>query len=150
MHNSNILQEPETIELGKTYCWQKSGNRNKLVEKKDTFQYVPLLDSLASLMQNKDVYNEVLHNNNLQCPLITCAKFVQISKSHQRDDNLLEDFYDGSLLKSHPVFKDDHTALQLIAYYDDVEVCNPLGSHRGVNKLGNLVVGSTPAAQAQP
>lgn len=44
------------------------------------------------------------------------------------------------MLKSHPVFKDDPLALQLIAYYDDVEVCNPLGSHRGINKLGNLLI----------
>ena len=30
--------------------------------------------------------------------------------------------------------------LQLIFYYDDVEICNPLGSKRSVQKLGMLHV----------
>lgn len=38
-------------------------------------------------------------------------------------------------------------ALQIIMYHDDVEVCNPLGSYRGVHKLGKsalqLVILST-------
>ena len=43
------------------------------------------------------------------------------------------------MFKSHPLFKEDPLALQIIAYYDDVEVCNPLGSHRGINKLGKMI-----------
>ena len=42
------------------------------------------------------------------------------------------------MFKSHPLFKDEPLALQVIAYYDDVEVCNPLGSHHGKNKLGEM------------
>ena len=59
--------------------------------------------------------------------------FVQMFKSHKRDDGLIGDFCDGSLFKCHPLFQHDPLAIQLITYY---EVCNPLGSHRGVNKLG--------------
>ena len=61
---------------------------------------------------------------------------MKIFSSHQRQDEFIEDFCDGSMFKSHPLFKDEPLALQVIAYYDDVEVCNPLGSHHGTNKLG--------------
>ena len=39
--------------------WKKSGPRKKLVENKDTFQYVPLLENLASILQNKGILIEV-------------------------------------------------------------------------------------------
>lgn len=123
------------------YTWQKSGNTKKLVEKKETFQYVPLMDTLASLMRNKDIYNEVSYMY-IGCSYVNMENVwkiyvhCQISKPHQRDDGLIGDFCDGSLFKSHPLFQCDPLALQLITYYDEVEVCNPLGSHRGVNKLG--------------
>ena len=61
---------------------------------------------------------------------------LQVSKSHKRGDDLIGDFCDGLLFKCHPLFQHDPLALQLITYYDEVEVCNPLGSHRGTNKLG--------------
>ena len=57
-------------------------------------------------------------------------------KTHARSDENLEDICDGSLLKSHELFSQNPLALQLILYYDDVEVCNPLGSYRSVHKLG--------------
>lgn len=57
-------------------------------------------------------------------------------RGHQRNDNLLSDFCDGKYYKSHDLFSKDHTALQLIVYYDDVEVCNPLGSRAKKHKLG--------------
>jgi hypothetical protein len=34
------------------------------------------------------------------------------------------------------IFSKDHTALQIILYYDELEVCNPLGSRRKKHKLG--------------
>ena len=35
------------------------GSKRKLVETKDTFQYVPLLSGLQSLLKNDDVCHEV-------------------------------------------------------------------------------------------
>ena len=49
-------------------------------------------------------------------------------RGHQRHDELLADYCDATAYKSHPLFSDDCQALQIMAYYDDVEVCNPLGS----------------------
>ena len=48
----------------------------------------------------------------------------------------LLDFCDGTLFKEHPLFGTDSEALQIVIYYDDVEVVNPLGSYRGIHKLG--------------
>ena len=48
----------------------------------------------------------------------------------------LSDFCDGEVYTNHPIFSADSNAIQIVLYYDDVEVANPLGSHRGVHKLG--------------
>ena len=51
---------------------------------------------------------------------------------------LLTDFCDGTLFKSHPLFSVEHHALQIVGYYDDLEVVNPLGSYTKKHKLGCL------------
>ena len=43
---------------------------------------------------------------------------------------------DGSQFKSHPLCKNDKNALQIVAYYNELEVCNPLGAAAKVHKLG--------------
>ena len=53
-------------------------------------------------------------------------------------DGYLRDYRDGQLFKEHPLFSNDNQALQLIIYFDEVEVANPLGAHRGVHKLGKV------------
>lgn len=65
--------------------------------------------------------------------------FLQIFHERNPVDGYMYDFQDGQLFHQHPLFKDDNNALQLIAYYDDVETSNPLGSYRIKHKLGKLV-----------
>lgn len=60
----------------------------------------------------------------------------QVLRGHQRQDSLLGDYCDGAYYKSHPLFSKDSSALQVFIYYDDVEVCNPLGSRAKKHKLG--------------
>ena len=48
----------------------------------------------------------------------------------------MEDFCDGSLFKNHPLFSVDPYALQIIGYFDELEICNPLGSHVKKHKVG--------------
>lgn len=52
-------------------------------------------------------------------------------------DGFLYDIINGSLFKSHPLFsvKPSASALQIILYTDEIEICNPLGLHASVNKL---------------
>ena len=55
------------LTLGTSYCdikvnlqVQKRGTKRQPVESVDTCQYVPLLENLEWLLQNKDFYNEVM------------------------------------------------------------------------------------------
>ena len=54
----------------------------------------------------------------------------------QESGELLHDFSDGAVFKQHEFFKSNPCGLQIIAYYDEVETCNPLGSSSGKYKLG--------------
>lgn len=53
---------------------------------------------------------------------------------------MLRDFCDGSVIGKHGLFSCHVNALQILLYYDDVEVVNPIGSHRKVHKLGLLSI----------
>lgn len=96
-----------------------SGSKTRLKEKHDTFQYVSLLTTLKRLLCDDSVIKEIEDFPNRIC-----------------SNGLLEDFCDGSMYREHPVFSTDQHALQIIAYYDEVEMCNPLGSHVKKHKLG--------------
>lgn len=54
------------------------------------------------------------------------------------DDNVLSDFCDGSFFKDHPLYSIDTHALQIVAFFDELEVINPIGSFVKKHKLGCL------------
>ena len=58
---------------------------------------------------------------------------------HTLDSDTLEDYCDGQVFKSHPLFSIHKNALQIYFYYDDLEVCNPLGSKAKIHKLGKEI-----------
>ena len=62
-------------------------------------------------------------------------QLVQVLYGHHRQDQLLSDYCDGIAYKSH-LFSAVPSSLEVLAYYDDVEVCNPLGSRAKNHKLG--------------
>ena len=66
----------------------------------------------------------------------TFLKILQVFRSHARSDGLLADFCDGSIFKDHQLFQAHRDALQFLVYFDELEVCNPLGSHANMHKLG--------------
>ena len=55
---------------------------------------------------------------------------------HSRQDDIMEDYCDGSQFKQHPLFPNELHLLQVMLYFDEVEVCNPLGSSAKIHKLG--------------
>ena len=57
-------------------------------------------------------------------------------KNHARTDGLIGDYCDGSFVKNHEYFRRNINALQLVMYFDEVEACDPLASHKGQHKLG--------------
>lgn len=58
-----------TVELGSSYSYQRKGTKTCLVDKKDSFQYVPLIENLHSLLENKEIFDEVLLRTIL---IMTC------------------------------------------------------------------------------
>ena len=69
------------------------------MEKADTFYYIPLPQMLNTFLSNEGMLHELL-------------------ESRSTTTNLLQDFCDGNIYKSHPLFSTDIQALQIIAYFD--------------------------------
>lgn len=94
------------------------------------------MDNLQWLLQNKDIYTEVLiHGHAEKTHLIHVL--IQVFKERNHGHNkYLYDYCDGDLYKNHPLFSSCKDALQLIIYFDEVETVNPLGSYRSYHKLG--------------
>ena len=65
------------------------------------------------------------------------VKVMKTRPSNHSDHN--SDFCDGSFFKNHPLFSTEPNSFQIVAYFDKLEVCNPLGSRSGINRLGNLL-----------
>ena len=78
--------------------------------KSNKFYYVPLLETLKALVTHTEIQRE-------------------IASPHHSTENQLADFCDGSLFKTHPLFSITEDALQIIGYFDELEVVNPLGSY---------------------
>ena len=58
--------------------------------------------------------------------------------SHVSDnDSIMADFCDGTHFKSHSLLNIDQPTLHLHLYYDEPELCNPLGSKRTKHNIGN-------------
>ena len=64
----------------------------------------------------------------------------KVLRGHKRQDDLLNDYCDGSVYHLHPLFSKNNNALEIMLNYDDVEVCNPLGSRAKIHKLGINIV----------
>lgn len=93
------------------------GAKRKKVLTRDTFCYVPLLSTLKQILKIPNIRQE-------------------ISRRPNHDGNLMYDLSDGAMFKKHDFFKNNPSGIQIIAYYDEVETCNPLGSSSGKFKLG--------------
>ena len=57
--------------------------------------------------------------------------------SHSLSDGLLGDYCDGELYAASALLQEDPCAWQVQLYYDELELCNPLGSKK--HKLGMLM-----------
>lgn len=56
------------------------------------------------------------------------------------DDGLLYDLSDGCVFKNHDFFKGNPSGLQIVAYYDEVKTCNPLGSSLNLAVFSSLLI----------
>ena len=112
------IVEPVEHVLGVRYDLRK--DRTGLysqVPVNDKFMYVPILGTLESMFTNREL----------------CNCFQQV-KLHE--DGIFRDINDGSYFRNHSLFAHQEHALQIQLYYDDFETANPLGSKKGIHKLG--------------
>jgi len=85
----------------------------------DTFMYVPLLKTLDTI---------------ISCPQFT--KYFQ--PDSMEGSSGYEFFKDSKSFKSNQLFSKFPHSIQIQLFYDDFETVNPLGSKRGVHKIGAL------------
>jgi len=80
--------------------------------------------------------------NNRQAEyIIMHYKYIfesQVEHPHhnRQADGRIYDFCDSEAFRNHPLFSRDPLALQILMYYDNVEVVNPLGSKTKKHKQG--------------
>lgn len=98
------MQEPEEIILGSPYY-----NQRFTGQLSHSFHYISILESLRALLNDTSVF--------------------QLSNSRVRFDGVLGGFCDGQLFRANPLFNSMTSAIQIIAYYDELEICNPLRSY---------------------
>lgn len=84
----------------------------------DKFAYVPILETLESILMNPNL--------------------TRLFTSHVPQEGIYSDLRDGMYMKNNPLFLNDKGALQIQLFYDDFETANPLGSKKGIHKLGAI------------
>lgn len=62
----------------------------------------------------------------------------------------MKDFCDGKSFSTHPLFSIKANALQVLLYFDELEICDPLGSKTKKHKLGNKKINTICDNQITP
>jgi hypothetical protein len=116
LKTSSVYVEPIEITLGRNRKTVGSGFKRRNLVVNDSFFYIPIIETVRA------IYNcpKMLQKFNLQSP--------------SADPSKLFDFRDGTTARRG--FFTDERNLQLYLYYDDVEICNPLGSKKKIHKIG--------------
>lgn len=110
--------EEKSYQGSNVYVNRFSGRKRQKVCSKDVFYYVPISKTLQRLLKHPEIQKE-----------LTCIR---------PGSDKVRDFCDGSLYKDSQFFQSNDKALQIIAYYDELEICNPIGSYSRKHKLGCL------------
>lgn len=88
----------------------KRKNKKKIVEVEDTFHCLPILQSLQQQHSSPRIFQMVMN--------------TEVQHEGQENTTVLSDFSNGTLFSEHPLFSNDTRAIQMLLYYDDVNVCN--------------------------
>ena len=79
--------------------YKKKGSKQVITEDKDTFIYIPIIESIRQLLQDSHMRNELLREPE------TCEKDIYF------------DFQDGELFQNDQYFEDHKDALALIIFH---------------------------------
>ena len=124
-----MFQNVTTAKQLKSYCTKNLGMVKPLEimlghhfqngkKKKNSFQYVPVLETIKMFLAHQDVASEIVKD---------CTQVA--------DNDYLYSYKDGSACQNSTLFRNDKSSLRLHFYVDDFEVCNPIGSRRSIHKL---------------
>jgi len=61
---------------------------------------------------------------------------LKVENGHSSATDILGYYCDGSIFNSHPLYSREKNGLQILFYFDELEICNPLGSKTKIHKLG--------------
>lgn len=114
----NIVQPirvPHGIRLDKRY--DQKDKCYKQIPITSTFTYIPLLDTLKVLLNNEFILKHFTNDIKINSDAYT-------------------HFFDGDVYKNNSFFHNNNNAIQLQIFFDEFEVCNPLGSKASVHKIG--------------
>ena len=92
------MQEPVTITLGTEYHYRASGTKRRLVEKCETFQYVPFLKNLEWMLQNPDICHEVHVNTPLRSLRYMCILVIMYCCRFLKEDQMKHSIYTISVM----------------------------------------------------
>lgn len=87
--------------------------------KSETYQYVPILETLQNLLSHDDIFAHVINN-------------------HKSNDGILRDFCDGEIYERNTLFSNNPTALQIMLFFDEFTAVNPLGYQVKNYKIGGF------------
>ena len=105
--NSNVYIEPKAVVVGIT----KRG-------KPDSIQYVSLIETMEKIFSNQTFFKE-------------CKNYMSMKPENP---TIIGDFKDGSTFQGS--VETGQLTFPFVVYYDDFESGNPLGSKKGVHKIG--------------
>ncbi|XP_041693785.2 uncharacterized protein LOC121532136 isoform X1 [Coregonus clupeaformis] len=85
----------------------------------DKFAYIPILETLKAIFQNPELAD-------------------MFKPRHMPKEGVYADLRDAAYFKKSPLFSIEKDAIQIQLFYDDFETANPLGSKKGIHKLGAI------------
>ena len=117
--NYNFIEAKE-VHLGyhEEVKIDKKTGLEKTVFVEDSFQYVPLIDTLKLVLSNEEV-STYLQKDPVSSP-----------------DGIFTSYRDGENFKSNPFFQKHRKAVGIHLYYDDFLINNPIGTKTHAHKMG--------------
>ena len=119
LEEQGFLISPKTKVLDYVYDARinNTSGRMEQVQKKESFQYIPLEQLLHAYLSQPGMMKSIIAN-----------------QSKEPEDGILSSYLDGQFYRQS--FKEEgEFIIPLLLYSDDFETGNPLGSQRGVHKV---------------
>ncbi|XP_058817123.1 uncharacterized protein LOC131680425 [Topomyia yanbarensis] len=115
------IPHPRTIMLKDKETKRMVNGSELTVKVKDTFQYIPIIDSLKMLLRDPEN-----------------RRALEDTPSVSATSNLYNSYTCGTCFQTSEYFQKYPQALRLILYEDDAEPCNALSSRAGNNKISAM------------